>query len=102
MNLWYINTWLKPETGYDVDYRYAYLLRTRFISNYLSKQIRKSRFKTDGTFQMISIDPTPYELKECRIVPESALTVEVHFDKAKYEKAKDAEDFEYYLELFEI
>jgi hypothetical protein len=101
MNLWYINIWLNPETGYDTDYRYAFLLRTRFISNYLSKQIRKRRFKTDGTFHMISVDPTPHEPKECRIVPDRSLNAEVHFDKDRYEKAKDTGDFEYYLELFE-
>lgn len=101
MNLWYINIWLKPETGYNTDYRYDFTLRTRFISNYLSKQIRKSRFKTDGTFNMISVEPTSHELKEGRIVPDAALAAEVHFDKERYEKVKATEDFEYYLQLFE-
>jgi hypothetical protein len=99
--LWYINNWLNPETGYDTDYRYAFTLRTRFISNYLSKQIRKHRFKTDGTFHMISVAPTPHDPQECRIVPDRALAAEVRFDKERYEKAKDGQDFEYYLELFE-
>lgn len=101
MNLWYVNIWLNPETGYDTSYRYEFTLRTRFISNYLTKQIRKHRFITDGTFHMISVDPTPNNLGGCRIVPDRTLTAYVSFDKARYEKTKGTADCEYYLELME-
>lgn len=102
MNLWYINISLNPETGFDVDYRYEFTLHTRFISNYLSKQIRKHRFATDGTFNMVSVNPTPNEVKKCRIVPDAALVVELPFDKARYEKIKGTVDCEYYVELLEV
>lgn len=101
MKLWYINIWLHPETGYDKDYRYEFTLHTRFISNYLSKQMRKKEhwFETDGTFNMLSVHPMPDKLAECRIVPEDVLIAEVPFDKQRYEKIKGTADCEYYLEL---
>jgi hypothetical protein len=101
MNLWYVNIWLNPETGFDDDYRYEFTLHTRFISNYLSKQIRKYRFNTDGAFNMISVEPTTNEIKECKIVPVAALTVDVPFSKEHYEQIKGTADCEYYLELLE-
>lgn len=103
MKLWYINIWLNPETGYDDNYRYEFKLHTRFISNYLSRQMRKKEhwFETDGTFNMISVNPMPDKLRECKIVPEDALTVDVLFDQGKYEKIKGTSDCGYYLELLE-
>jgi len=101
MKLWYINIWLNPKTGYDDEYRYEFTLHTRFISNYFSKRIRKHKFATDGTFSMISVDPMPKEIEECKIVPEDALTVYVPFEKRRYEQIKGTKDCEYYLELLE-
>jgi hypothetical protein len=101
MNLRYINIWLKPETGYSDDYRYEFTLYTRFISNYFSKQIRKHQFVTDGTFSMVSIEPMPDKLEECKIVPDAALTAEVTYRKERYEQIKGTADCEYYLELLE-
>jgi hypothetical protein len=101
MNLWYVNIWLNPETGYNEDYRYEFTLHTRFISNYFSKQIRKQRFVTDGTFNMISVNPTPKKLEECKIVPVDSLNVYVPFDKQRYEQTKGTTDCDYYLELLE-
>jgi len=93
--------WLEPKTGYDVDYRYKFLLNTRFISNYLSKQIRKFKVETDGTFNMISVEPMPDNLEEYRIVPDDALAIYVPFDKERYEQIRDTTDCVYYLELLE-
>jgi hypothetical protein len=101
MNLWYINIWLNPETGFDEDYRYEFTLHTRFINNYLSRQIRKHRFVTDGTFNMISVNPTPQKLEECRVVPVDSLNVYIPFDKQRYEQIKGTTDCEYYLELLQ-
>ena len=101
MKLWYANIWLNPETGYDDDYRYEFTLHTRFISNFFSKQIRKFKFETDGTFNMISVNPMSNKLEECKIVPETALTAVVPFDQERYEKIKGKADCEYYLELLE-
>lgn len=103
MKLWYINIWLNPETGYASDYRYEFKLHTRFISNYLSRQMRKKDnwFETDGTFNMVSVNPMPDNPRECKIVPEDVLKVNVSFDREKYERIKGTKDCEYYLELLE-
>ena len=101
MNLWYIH--IEPNRElYGNEYGYEFLFRTRFISNFLSKKIRKYRFRTDGTFTQISI-----KLEEGRkrpegvVVPFNSLRVAIDFDRASYEAAKDADDFEYYLSLYE-
>lgn len=103
MKLWYINIWLNPETGFDDDYRYEFTLHTRFISNYFSKQMRKKEhwFETDGAYNMISVDPMPDKLKECRIASIDVLQAYVPFNKQRYEKIKGTLDCEYYLELLE-
>ena len=101
MNLRYINLWIGPESGYNEDYRYEFKLHTRFISHFLSTQIRKLKFQTDGTFNMISIAPTPKETTNCSIVPLDCLKVEIPFNQEKYEKVKQTYNFSYYFELLE-
>jgi hypothetical protein len=102
MKLWYINIGL--DMGWDPnDYRYEFKLRTRFISNYFSKQMRKkiNWFETDGTFNMISVRPTPNTLEDSRLIAIDVLQADVHFDPERYEKIKGSPDCEYYLELLE-
>lgn len=101
MNLRYINLWIDPSSGYDDDYRYEFKLHTRFINHFLSIRIRKEKFETDGSFNMISVAPIPDYKCEIGIVPLDALRVTVPFDKSKYEKIKNTEKHEYYLELLE-
>ena len=70
MNLFYIHLGL----DYD-DYiqsnnelRYEFQRHTNFIDDYFSKAIRKYKFKTDGTYKMIAVAPTEFEIKSNRIV----------------------------------
>jgi len=103
MNLYYISVGL-DYNKYIVDkndLRYEVQKHTRFISNYFSKAIRKHKFKTDGTFNMISIGAHEDKINPCMIIPFDALKVELHFKKALYEKIKGTEDCSYYLELLE-
>ncbi len=100
MNLRYINISVDPRSGYDVSWRYGFTLNTRFISHYMSTGIRRVRYVTDGTFDMISIAPMSILLDErCRIVPLNALRVDVPFEITRYEAIKGSQDCEYYLEL---
>jgi hypothetical protein len=100
MRLWYIAVGL--DRGYfDTEYSYEFKLHTRFISNYLSKGIRKFKFETDGTFNMVSVKVTPQRPRECALVPIDVLEAEVSFDQARYEKIKKTTDCEYYLERLE-
>jgi hypothetical protein len=100
MNLKYINIWLNPETGYDDDYRYEFTLHTRFICHYLSIKIRRLKIISDGSFNMISIEPNPQNINTCVIGGIDALRVFIPFNKKKYDDLKN-DNCSYYLELFE-
>lgn len=100
MKIWYIAIGL-DRNSYDTEYCYEFDLHTKFISNYLSKRIRKFRFETDGTFNMVFVNVTPGKPKECAIVPIDVLEAEVAFDQERYERIKRTTDGEYYLEMFE-
>lgn len=99
MNLWYIAIGLDDKYfGREDSSEFGY--RTAFISNYFSKQIRKARFKTDGTFQMLYVEATG-KPGECAIVPDRALTAQVFLDRDRYERIKGTADCSYYLEMLE-
>lgn len=103
MNLNYISLGLDYNAYISVnnDLRYDFQKQVEFINDYLSKAIRKHRFKTDGTFNMINVALTEFELKPSSIVPSNVLQVQLSFDKAKYEEAKESDGCEYFLELLE-
>ncbi|MDQ1097673.1 MULTISPECIES: hypothetical protein [Chryseobacterium] len=103
MNLRYIAIGLDYNTYIERDnkLRYQFQLNTRFISNYLSKEVRKIKFQTDGTFNMITIALTEDKLKETDIVPIDVLQTYLPFDRNKYEKIRGTDDCQYYIELFQ-
>ncbi|WP_299884400.1 hypothetical protein [uncultured Lacinutrix sp.] len=103
MNLNYISLGLDYNTyiSVDNDLRYDFQQHIDFINDFFSKEIRKKKFKTDGTFNMINIALSEFELKPSSIVPSKVLQVHLDFDKKVYEKAKETEDYNYYLELLE-
>ncbi|CAM1343844.1 hypothetical protein [Tenacibaculum amylolyticum] len=103
MNLYYLHLGLDY---YDYiesnnDLRYEFQKHTNFIDDYFSKEIRKLKLKTDGTFKMIAISPTEFEIKKSSVVPDKALKVNLSFNKKRYEQIKATEDCSYYLELLE-
>lgn len=101
MNLRYISLGIDERVG-GVMYSSDFVYHTRFISNYFSKAIRKIKFVTDGTFDMISIRGTTDIIeKEWMIRGFDALNILLPFNKAKYEEIKGTEDCNYYLELLE-
>ena len=84
---YWIGLWINP-----LDY---------FISNYLSIQIRKLTFETDGTFHMLGITPSLDIKHVCRIVGEKALQARISFTKEVYVQMSEIEKHEYYLQLLE-
>lgn len=103
MNLNYITLGLDYDL-YSVknnELRYEFQQFTCFIGDYFSKSIRKLKFKTDGTFNMISIELNDIEVKRCSIVPDKVLKVELTFNQNLYESTKGTSDFSYYLEMLE-
>ncbi len=103
MNLYYINI------GLDYDHyieknnklRYEFQQFTSFICDYFSKSIRKLKFKTDGTFNMIAIQLSEKDVNKCSIILDKVLNVELPFDLDRYEKIKGSSDFSYYLDVLE-
>ncbi|SUP53874.1 Uncharacterised protein [Weeksella virosa] len=92
------NTYIKT----DNKLRYQFQLHTRFISNYFSKAIRKYKFDTNGTFNMISISLLPDNGSvETKITAINVLETYLPFDQKRYEQIKGTEDCSYYLELLE-
>lgn len=82
------------------DYGYDFLLHTRFISNYFSKAIRKYKYETDGSYNMISIDGSD-QIVSPHIVPLSTLKVNLNFNKDRYAETRGTSNCDYYLELLE-
>ncbi len=85
----------------DNELRYEFQQHTNFIGDYFSKAIRKYKYKTDGTFNMVSVELNDIEVKPCSIVPVDVLKVELPFEKNRYEQIKGTSDCSYYLELLE-
>ena len=105
MNLSYISLAFDVATldkDLSVEYKYEFKQKLRFISNYFSKKIKKERYKTDGSYNMISINPVlGSNINDSKIVPFNVLKVGIPFDKVRYEKNKGTIDCSYYLELLE-
>lgn len=100
MTLRYIALQIEDEISgrmYSSDFAY----HTRFISNYFSKAIRKYKYTTDGTFNMISIKGAVNYSEGFKIRGMGALSIPVSFDPKRYEQIKGTEDCSYYLELLE-
>jgi hypothetical protein len=61
--------------------RFEFQKKVDFINDYLSKNVRKLRFKTDGTFNMISISLTEIEPSSTGLEAMNILNVFLPFDK---------------------
>lgn len=104
MNLRYITLGLDYDTYIKIDnkLRYDFQCHTRFISYYFSKAIRKYKFDTKGTFNMVSIALLPEnKLEPTKITGLNVLKTYLPFDEKRYEEIKGTEDCSYYLELLE-
>lgn len=100
MNLRYIALSLDNNT-FDTKYVSTYLYHTRFISNFFSKAVRRIKFSTDGTFNMINVKGSKSDIEECSIKGFDSLNVPVLFSATSYESIKGTSDCSYYLELLE-
>lgn len=101
MNLRYIALYMGTESGYKDPFRDNFNLNARFISNYLSIQIRKLKIETDGTFNMISVEPSATKEHLYKIVGEKALNTRVLFNREVYIQMNETEKYECYLKLLE-
>ena len=102
MTLYYINLGLDYDEyiSDENELRYDFQLRTRFISNYLSKSIRKLKFKTDNTFNMLSVNLSESKSISKNITAIDVLQITLPFNRNEYFNAKENSNFEYYLNYF--
>lgn len=89
---------LSYRDNYEDKYAYVFYCHTRFISNYLSKAIRKDRYETHKDYNAIFIEVGSVH-DSFNGGPE-CLFVFVPFYKEKYERSIENQDVSYYLELF--
>jgi len=90
--------------SYDEDFFVVFMDNVRFISNYLSRNIRKYKVETDGTFKMLSVSITNAS-DSCLLRAENVLEVNVHlseYSMHNYLNMKDEKArFEFYLSILE-
>lgn len=103
MNLNYVSIGLDYDLYIESqnELRFEFQQQVAFINDYISKAVRKLKFKTDGSFNMICIELHESQIKPCQIVSINVLKVELSFDKARYDNAKKNDDFGYYLDILE-
>lgn len=87
----------RPRIAYASEFGY----RTNFINNFLSRSIRKARFKTDGTFRMLSVRLSCRPEPKCKIVPPDVLQIELLIDRARYETTKAAGSCDFFLDMLD-
>lgn len=97
MYLRYISLTLSNDIEPDTVACYIFKCHVRFICNFMSKAVRKYKYETDGTYNMISIvaggSCEPYQ------GPNDYIEVSVPFVPERYEAVKGTDDVGYYLEL---
>jgi hypothetical protein len=82
--------------------RFEFQQHTNFIDDYFSKAIRKHKYKTDGSYNMISVAATQFEIKPTKLIGfGDVIGVNLPFDRTRYEQIKGTSDCSYYLELLE-
>lgn len=73
---------------------------TRYVAHYIQQRIRKEKFEAQG-FNLISVEGHPSPSDECKIVPESALKVQLPFDPKEYAKLETESRHEFYLAMLD-
>lgn len=108
MKLRYISLHIESEydSGIDKNFSYKFSDNSRFISNYLSKAVRKFKIEIDN-FKMISICPSD-KINEItvRLLPyDEVLKIEIPFHKDEQQSYLEImsweKRYEYYLSLIE-
>lgn len=97
MKLRYIALVISENYDCSDAFRVEFENHTRFISNYLSRTVRKFKYETDGSYNMILVKVG--EENASYIGANNTMIVSVPFCQERYECIKGTEDCSYYLEL---
>ncbi|WP_281322079.1 hypothetical protein [Flavobacterium aestivum] len=99
MNLRNIGLFMSYDSGYKDPFRDNFNLNTKFINNFITRKIRPLKILTDGTFNMINIEPSVNNIGNCKIKGEKAINANVNFNKDLYLGMNEIERNNYSLEL---
>lgn len=99
MNLRNIGLFMSFDSGYKDPFRDNFNLGVKFINNYISKNVRPLKIETDGTYNMINIEPSVDNIGKCTPKGEKAINVRVDFDKNLFLSLSEIEKNDYCLEL---
>ena len=90
-----------PDEGFNDKFNW----NARFVSNYLSKAVRKLNLETDGTYKMISVNPNANRSYSKMCYVDYVLASDIYItseEKERYKQMKSlTERYEFYLSLLE-
>ncbi|WP_437918749.1 hypothetical protein [Sphingobacterium sp. LRF_L2] len=101
MKIRYIALHINNESQIDTKFALKFNLRYRFISNFLSREIRKYNLESSDSFNMISIVSSLDKVKIKDNLSNSVLQAYVPLDIDYYENNKGIIRYEYALNLLE-
>lgn len=84
MNIRYINLSVDNLSTFDANFCNIFNYNCRFISNWMSRNVRKLKIPTDGTYNFISLEITNRDIHSC-LCSEKALFIPIHWTNADLE-----------------
>ncbi len=85
MNLRYISITCDCNCSFTNEFVNIFAYNTRFICNWMSKNVRKLKIPTDGTFNHINVVVSTNE-NSCRISSQNTLRVTIHWTEKNIEE----------------
>lgn len=101
MKLRYVAIHMDFDSEINELFREKFNLQTRFINNFLSKEIRKIKLELGNDINMISVVPSKNITNICRMVGDKALQVRIPFEEDRFNESSMNKLFIYYLQLLE-
>jgi hypothetical protein len=85
-------------TEYAGAYRSAFLFRTNYLSNFLTRHVRPKRFRTDG-FNQIVVEGRRVASDSCPILGVHSACPNARFDQDRYDRLGPGEHHEFLIEM---
>lgn len=96
-----IGLYLDPEEpAYSDRLSYRFSFETRCLCNFIQRRVRKARIKTEG-FSKLNVRGCQHPQDDCPLVPESAVRIEIYFDRHRYDKAAGDDLQEFFIAMLE-
>jgi hypothetical protein len=86
------------EDDFPDDVQVPFGFKTRYLCNYLERELRRLRYMTEG-FSKICVRGCIDAISNCPIVPENAAMASVVFDRREYESLAPEEHHEFFIRM---